>query len=70
MNKYHKISEKVWLVIAVLTFVFAVYKIGQVGISDALVYLVMAGAAATMYTLRYYSRKRLEKHRDNDNEIG
>lgn len=66
MNQYHKISEKVWLGIAILTFVFAVYKVGEVGVSDALVYLVMAGAATTMYTLRYYSRKRMEKHRDND----
>ena len=68
MKKYHLIMEKFWLAVAVLTFIFAVYKIGQNGIMQEGINLIMPLIAAALYYLRYYTRKRIEQHQNNKEE--
>lgn len=66
MNNYHRIMEKFWLVVAILTFVFGVYKVGQVGLRNALMYLAFPALAAGMFYARYYARKRFEDKEKNN----
>jgi len=64
MKKYNLIMEKFWLVAAILSFIYAVYMVGKAGLIDAGIYLVMPAIAATLFYLRYYTRKRIEKEED------
>lgn len=66
MNKYHLIMEKFWLVIAGVSFVFAVYKAGQIGISAASMFFLFPVIAAVLFGMRYFVRKKFEKYKDED----
>ena len=68
MYKYNLFMEKLWLVIAIASFVYGVYMVGKEGLIDAGIYLVFPFIAATLFYLRYYTRKRIEKEKEQDNE--
>lgn len=65
MKTYHLIMEKFWLVAAILSFIYAVYTIGQSGLAQAGLNLVMPLIAGALYYLRRYTRKRFEKNEGN-----
>lgn len=65
MKKYHLIMEKFWLIAAALSFIYAVYTIGNLGFDRAGINLIMPIIAAALYYLRRFTRKRLEKHEEN-----
>jgi len=58
--------EKFWLVIAIVSFVYGVYMIGKFGLVDAGLYLLMPLIAATLFYLRLYARRRMEKENDQN----
>ncbi|GAB5538460.1 MAG: hypothetical protein Salg2KO_05630 [Salibacteraceae bacterium] len=69
MNQYHKIMEKFWLAVAIVSLVFAVYKFGQVGyarLGEVAIYFLFPFLAGFLFYARYFIRKRAE--RENKNE--
>ncbi|GEM_PF-688789 len=66
METYSKIMEKVWLVAAILALFFAAYKIGQTSFQESGLYLVLPFGTGVMAYLRYYTRKRLSKYKQDD----
>lgn len=68
MSNYHKIMEKFWLFVAIATGMFAFYSIGDVGLEKTGVIAYLPIIALVLYLLRYFSRKRLEKKYNQDQE--
>lgn len=66
MNQYHNIMEKFWLIIAIVSFVYAVFKIGRDGLENSLILLVFPIVAAALFYMRYFMRKRFEKGQDDE----
>jgi hypothetical protein len=67
MNQYHKIMEKFWLLMAIVSFVYAVYKSGQAGnFADTAIYFLFPLIAAVLFYLRYYVRKKAENESRED----
>lgn len=64
MERYNKFMEKFWLVAAIVSFIYAVYKIGQSGLADAAVFLIVPMGAGALFSMRYFARKRLGKRDD------
>lgn len=61
MNQYHKIMEKFWLVVAILSLIFAVYKLGQTqNVADSAIYFLFPVIATVLFYMRYYVRKKYE----------
>ncbi|MEZ4721567.1 MAG: hypothetical protein R2813_06775 [Flavobacteriales bacterium] len=58
--------EKFWLVIAILSFVYAVYMIGKQGLSESIIYLIFPLVAGALFYMRYFMRKRFEKGQDDE----
>lgn len=62
MNQYHKIMEKFWLLMAIISFIYAVYKSGQTGnFADTAILFLFPLIAAILFYLRYYVRKKAER---------
>ena len=62
MNAYHKIMEKFWLVMALLSLLFAVFKLGQSqDFAASSIYFLFPMIAAVLFYLRYYVRKKSER---------
>jgi membrane protease YdiL (CAAX protease family) len=68
MNAYHKTMEKFWLGVAILSLVFAVYKMGQLGLSESLTYFLFPAIAGSLFYARYFIRKRAERESNNDQD--
>ncbi|MDB9708306.1 hypothetical protein OAB13_00255 [Salibacteraceae bacterium] len=66
MKKYNIFMEKFWMIIAIVSFVYGVYSVGKFGLLEAGLYLLMPLIAGTLFYLRYYTRKRMEKENDQD----
>jgi hypothetical protein len=66
MENYHKIMEKFWLVMAILTFIFAVYKTGEIGISQSAIYFLFPFIGMTLFFMRYYVRKKAGARKDQE----
>jgi hypothetical protein len=61
MNQYHKIMEKFWLLMAIVSFVYAVYMFGKRGLEDSMIYFLFPLVAAGLYYMRYFMRKKFEQ---------
>jgi len=66
MNQYHKFMEKFWLIIAIATFIYAVYMIGKYGLAEQGILLIMPAIAAALFYLRYFTRKRFGQDKDRE----
>lgn len=67
MNQYHKIMERFWLIVAIVSFVYAVYMMGKIqDIGESVIYLLFPLVAGLLFYMRYYTRKRYERERGND----
>ncbi|MEQ9186264.1 MAG: hypothetical protein RLP15_00910 [Cryomorphaceae bacterium] len=66
MQKYNIIMERFWLVVAIGTFIFAVYQLGKFGLASSGISFIMALVAASLFYLRYYMRKRHEREQEKD----
>lgn len=70
MNKYNRIMEKVWLVLGVATTIMVTYAVFEQGWDKWKMYYIFPGLAFLMWWGRSFSRKRLSKMAENDNEKG
>ena len=61
MKKYNVIMERFWMLMAVVSFIYAVYMIGAKGIIEAGIYLIFPFVAGMLSYMRYFTRKRIEK---------
>lgn len=61
MNKYNKFMEYFWLVMAILTALYAAYTLGKTGSEDALLLITMPFIAGALFAVRRFTRKRIEK---------
>ena len=68
MNKYHKLMEKFWLIIAIASALYAVYSLGKYGMEKTGVLLYLPFIALLLFVMRYFTRKRLEKKYKQDQE--
>lgn len=66
MLKYNIIMERFWLIVAIGTFIFAVYQLGKFGLASSGISFIMALVAASLFYLRYYMRKRHEREQEKD----
>lgn len=66
MNRYHKIMEKFWLLIAILSLAYAAYKAGQNGVENTLMLFLLPVIAGLLFGMRYFVRKKFEKMQDKD----
>ena len=66
MNQYHKIMERFWLFVAIASFIFAVYKTGEIGIGESMMYYLFPFIAGILFYMRYFVRKRFEKRSGED----
>jgi Flp pilus assembly protein TadB len=68
MNNYHKLMEKFWLIVALASALYAFYSWGKFGIERTGIMLVLPVIALILFALRYFTRKRLEKKFNQDQE--
>lgn len=61
MNKYNLFMERLWLVVAILSFAYATYMIGKYSFDQYGIYLLMPLVAASLFYMRYSVRKRMDK---------
>lgn len=61
MNKYHRVMEIFWLVVAIVTAIFAGYQLSQGRTEDMTLMLVMPFVAGALFAIRRFHRKRMEK---------
>ncbi len=64
MNQYHKIMEVFWLLIAVVSTVYAAYMAGKSSFEESFIYFLFPVVAGILFGLRYFMRKRFEKMKD------
>jgi hypothetical protein len=57
--------EIFWLIVAMLTAIFGIQKINNEGIDNNWILVILPFAAAGLSALRYFTRKRLEAHEQN-----
>ncbi len=72
MQQSVKFREYMWLAIAILSAIFAGYKLTVDGVEDGLIFLIVPAVAGLMYKVRRFMRVRIEsisdeKTEDNDN---
>ncbi len=60
MKKYNRIMEIFWLVVAVITFFFSVYRLTKVGLSEGYMFLFMPVIAGILFGLRRRMRKKMD----------
>ncbi len=61
-NKYALYTERMWMVIAIAAFLYAVYEVAFFGWQEW-TYFLGFGLAGSMYLFRRMLRKRFEKHK-------
>lgn len=67
MNKYHKVMEYFWLVVAILTAIFAGYQLNRGIREDIYLLILMPFVAGALFAVRRFHRKRMEKQGENKN---
>jgi hypothetical protein len=66
MNKYNKIMEYFWLVIAIATALYAAYTLGKSGSENTILLVTMPFIAGSLFGIRRFTRKRLEKQNEQE----
>ena len=61
MKRHNRIMEIFWLVVAVVTFFFSVYRVTKVGFREGYVFLLMPAVAGVLYGMRRRIRKKMEE---------
>lgn len=68
MNKYHKVMEYFWLVVGILTSIFAINAY-QTGTNKDLGFIMfMPIIAFALFAMRRFHRLKMEKHQQNKNK--
>jgi len=67
-RRIFKIMEIVWLSIAILSVLAAVWSFSKGNVDAGKYPLFVTFCAALLFSLRHYQRKRLEKSMNNSNE--
>lgn len=61
MKRHNRIMEIFWLVVAVVTFFFSVYRVTKVGFGEGYVFLFMPVVAGVLFGMRRRIRKKMEE---------
>jgi len=68
LEKVNRVMETFWLVIAICAALFGAYMVGQVGVEEGIMYIIMPFVAAMLWMLRRSFRKKLEKRGQEENQ--